>query len=250
MSANLFIKSLYTVGLMVWVVVSIIVGQTLAVLGMNALHVGLSPAVQTTVESAAWYVIALALVIGLPWLVTRKNITKSTLGVAQLPHWSDIGLGLLATLPYYILSAILLWLGTTVFRVVDSGVGQEIAFSNLTQHIEFVVAFITLVIMAPLAEELLFRGYFLGRLSERINRWVAVVVVAVVFSLMHLLGADSNGHIVLQWAAALDIMAFGLVAGVLRIKTGRIWAGVLLHALKNGVAFYFLFIAPLPTGGM
>lgn len=250
MSASLFIKPLYTIGLTIWVVFSIIAGQTIAVFALDALHFDLNPAVQTTIESASWYVIALVLAVGVPILVTRKKIAASTLGIAELPTWSDIGLSLLAVVPYYILSGILLWLGSSVLRVIDPQVGQEVAFSNLTQHVEYIVAFITLVIMAPVAEELLFRGYFLGRLSERINKWAAVVVVAIIFSLMHLIGADSHGHLVLQWAAAFDIIAFGLVAGVLRIRTGRIWAGVLLHAVKNAVAFYFLFVAPLPTGGM
>jgi len=36
-----------------------------------------------------------------------------------------------------------------------------------------------------------------------------------------------------------------LVLCTLRIVTGSIWAGVLLHMIKNGLAFYVLFVAPM-----
>ena len=111
------------------------------------------------------------------------------------------------------------------------------------------VAFITLVVLAPLAEELLFRGYFLGKTSEKIGKWLAVIVTALVFGFMHLLAPTESG-IVLQWGAAADTFAMGLTAGILRTLTGSIWAGVILHSIKNGIAYYFLFINPLPPGSM
>jgi membrane protease YdiL (CAAX protease family) len=63
-----------------------------------------------------------------------------------------------------------------------------------------------------------------------------------------LFAVTSGGHLVLQWATALDTFALGIVAGSLRLLSGSIWAGMLLHAIKNGIAYYFLFINPLPPG--
>jgi membrane protease YdiL (CAAX protease family) len=48
----------------------------------------------------------------------------------------------------------------------------------------------------------------------------------------------------LQWAVALDTMVLSLMLCTLREYTGAIWAGVLVHAIKNGLAFYLLFINP------
>jgi membrane protease YdiL (CAAX protease family) len=79
---------------------------------------------------------------------------------------------------------------------------------------------------------------------ERINKFVAVGLTAIAFGSLHLLGFTDNG-VVLQWAAAADTFSLGLVLGSLRLITGSIWAGVLLHALKNSVAYYFLFIYTL-----
>ena len=239
----------YAVGLTLWVVLSFAIGQTLAVLVLTSLPLDLNPSVLTTLAAALSYTFGLALALGVPALATRAFVSRKVLGMERLPSLSDIGVGVLAILPYLILSGVLVWLGLEVFKVIDPDVGQQIGFDNLSLRSEYVVAFITLVIMAPLAEELLFRGYFLGRMSERTGKWFALFTTSLVFGLMHLVASGESG-IVLQWGAAADTFAMGLVAGSLRLLTGNIWAGVVLHALKNGIAFYYLFIGPLPPGGM
>lgn len=242
MSANLLGKTAYAIGLTLWVVFALVVGQSLAAVIYSL--VGLQDtAVSMTILAALGYLLALALALGVPALAKRKFVSLKTLAVDRAVSWSDIGLGILAILPYLIVSATILWIGTELIQVIDPDVGQQIPFQNITLRIEYFVAFITLVVMAPLAEELLFRGYFLGRLGERINKWLAVFVTALAFGAMHLVGANDSG-IVLQWGAAADTFALGLVVGSLRYVTGSIWAGVILHAVKNGVAYYFLFIVP------
>lgn len=241
----------YGLGLTLWVIFALFIGQILASVAVyGLLSESFNATMLGTIAAALGYILALALAIGVPAQIWKKRASGKTLGFDRWPSWSDIGFGLLAVLPYYMLSAAVVWVGMDVFKVIDPDVGQQIGFDNLTMRIEFILVFITLVIMAPLAEELLFRGYFLGRMSERTGKWSAVLVTSVAFGLMHLVGLTDNGSIVLQWGAAADTFAMGLTAGVLRTFTGSIWAGVLLHGLKNAVAYYFLFIDPLLTGGM
>lgn len=199
--------------------------------------------------AALGYALGLGLALGAPALISRKFVSRKVLGIERAVSWTDIGLSILTVLPYYILSGVIVWLGLEVFHVIDPDVGQQIGFAQPSQRIEFIVAFITLVILAPLAEELLFRGYFLGRLSEKISKWLALIVTALVFGLLHLPGVTDTG-VVWQWGAAADTFALGLIAGSLRLLTGGIWAGVLLHAIKNAIAYYFLFINQLPPTGM
>ena len=250
MSARSSVKTiLYTFGLTLWVVFALFLGQSLAGLAIAVLPESVNEAVLTTIIAALGYTFAIALALGIPALIWRKWAGRSTLGIGRAPSWTDIGLGIMSILPYYLLSGALVWLGMEVFTVIDPDVGQQIPFQDLTERIELFVAFITLVMLAPFAEELLFRGYFLGRVKERTGKWVALLVTSVVFGLMHLPGLTENG-LVLQWSAAADTFAMGLIAGSLRLLSGSIWAGVLLHATKNAIAFYFLFINPLPPGGM
>jgi membrane protease YdiL (CAAX protease family) len=45
----------------------------------------------------------------------------------------------------------------------------------------------------------------------------------------------------LLWVAALDTFTLSIVLCYLREKTGSVWAGVFLHAIKNAIAFVALF---------
>lgn len=250
MSASSYSKKLlYGVCLTIWVVFSLLVGQTVAGLILYSLTVSSNLVAQTAVEAALGYVFALLIAIGGLALVRKKQIDKSAIGLGRLPSWSDIGLGILSVLPYYLLAAAVVWVGVSVLQVIDPTVGQEIAFKNVSTRLDYMLVFITFVVVAPFAEELLFRGYFLGKLSDYWGKWLAVIATAIIFGLLHLPGFTEDG-VVWQWGAAADTFTMGLVAGILRQLSGSIWAGVLLHSIKNAVAFYFLFINPLPPGGM
>ncbi|MBC7512106.1 CPBP family intramembrane metalloprotease [Candidatus Saccharibacteria bacterium] len=249
MSVRLLGKYSYALALSLWLVASFIIGQSLASLIIFHLPINANETVVTTILAALGYVLALLFAIIGPALLNRRITPRSVLGIDRLPSWSDIGLGITALLPYFVLSAVILYLGMEVFTIIDPDVGQDIPFKNLNLRIEYLVAFVTLVIMAPLAEELLFRGYYLGKLGKKIGRWLAVFVSALLFGFMHLIAPTESG-IVLQWGAAADTFALGVTVGILRALTKSIWAGVILHAIKNGIAYYFLFINPSPPTGM
>ena len=105
---------------------------------------------------------------------------------------------------------------------------------------QYVLAFMTMVVLAPLAEEMLFRGYLYGKLRKAAPIWVSILVASLAFGLAHLW----VGGTALQWAVTIDTFVLSLMLCALREYTGAIWAGVLLHAIKNGLAFYLLFVNP------
>ena len=82
-----------------------------------------------------------------------------------------------------------------------------------------------------IAEEFIFRGYLFGKLRNNIPLCV------VIFNTSVLIGAIHG-----KWNVGVDTFALSIVMCSFREVTGSIWAGVLLHMLKNSVAFYFLFI--------
>jgi membrane protease YdiL (CAAX protease family) len=91
-----------------------------------------------------------------------------------------------------------------------------------------VVVLLTTPLQAA-GEEYLFRGYLLqaiGSLSR--NRWVAIVVTALLFALAH---GTQNFPLI------FDRLAFGLIAAWLVTKTGGLEAGIALHVLNNFLAF-------------
>lgn len=189
--------------------------------------------VLNTIVAAAIYVVTLVLVLGIPWLVRKRRTSKEELGVTRTPSWLDIGLAPVGFVVYFILSTVLVYVATQLIPAFDMQEVQNVGFSNLTERYEIMLAFLTLVIVAPLAEELLFRGYLYGKLRKSVPVWVAILMTSVLFAVVH-------G----QWNVAVDVFALSLVMCALREATGSIWAGVILHTMKNALAFYLLFINP------
>lgn len=238
-----------TIRLILWVTVSFIGAQIIASILLSIVAT-LIPSLQqvndallTTIYAGLAYALAVLIAIGGPMLIKYRS-SREEVGVDRLPSWKDIGAGIFSVLPYFIVSSIVGIAMVALFKEgFDTNKPQDIPFEALTTQFELLVAFITLVVFAPVAEELLFRGYLLGKLRRYMPAVVAGIVSALVFGAMHLPGSDG-----LQWAVAADTFALGLVLATLRLYTGAIWAGVLLHAIKNSIAFYVLFINPSILG--
>jgi membrane protease YdiL (CAAX protease family) len=81
---------------------------------------------------------------------------------------------------------------------------------------------ITAVIVAPLCEEVVFRGYIYPVLKKYNGMWAAAFVSALIFSAAH-------GSL----AALLPLFIFGVVLVILYESTGSIWAPIGAHFLFN-----------------
>jgi uncharacterized protein len=80
------------------------------------------------------------------------------------------------------------------------------------------------IVVAPVTEELLFRGWIYTSLRHRFGLWTALVATSVVFALAHY----DDTHLY-----ALAVFPVGLALGGLRERTGSIKASILLHAFYN-----------------
>ena len=114
---------------------------------------------------------------------------------------------------------------------------QEIGFSTNTQGAALLPVFISLVILPPITEEIVARGFLFGGLRTKLPFAVAATITSVLFAAAHL-GEASEG---LLWIAAVDTFILSLVLCYLREKTGSLWPSIGVHALKNGLAFIVLF---------
>lgn len=235
----------FIIGLSIWTVAVFLIVQiviSFAVAGLVAIGVPLASlnlAVFNSIVAALIYILTLAVVIGVPFLLRRRRTTRDELGVGRLPSWLDIVLAPAAVVLYALISAFLLYLFSVAAPHIDLRQAQEIPFSGLSHQYEYILAFLILVILAPVAEELLFRGYLFGKMRKHAPFWLATLITSVLFGGLHLIAGAS-----LQWNVAVDTFALSLVLCSLRQITGNIWSGILLHIIKNGVAYYFLFINP------
>jgi membrane protease YdiL (CAAX protease family) len=238
--------SLVTYPLFVFVaffIATLIVRAALTLFDMIHINFGVystGPVFQTIV-AAIIYLLAFAVVFGVPILVyKRRTTTLETLGLTRLLSWADIGLAPLAFIAYALISTLAVAIVTALIPSFPADQAQDVGFKALTNRDGYLLAFTTLVIIAPIAEETLFRGYLYGKLRARVPLWAAMIATSILFGAVH-------G----QWNVALDTFVLSMVMCGLREITGSIWAGILLHMIKNLIAFYLLFINPIvaPTMG-
>jgi membrane protease YdiL (CAAX protease family) len=196
-------------------------------------------AVLNSLMAALVYIITLSIVILVPQLVRKHRTTLKTLGIKRWPLWSDIALAPAGYVIYFLASAILILFVTKLWPTFNVGQDQVTGFNGIVASYQYYLAFITLVVIAPIAEEVLFRGYLFGKLKSYIPIWVAAVVTSMVFGSFHIFGTNP-----IAWNLAVDTFALSMVLCLLREATGNLWASILLHMIKNGIAFYLLFINP------
>lgn len=125
---------------------------------------------------------------------------------------------------------------------LDTNQRQEIGFDTHVTGIGLILAFASLVVLPPLVEEILFRGYLYTKLRRAFSYVSAAILISILFAIPHLQPGLGNK---LLWIAALDTFTLSMVLVHVREKTGTIWAGVGIHALKNFVAFLSLFVLHL-----
>ena len=90
---------------------------------------------------------------------------------------------------------------------------------------------ITTVFLAPVFEELVFRGVLLPVLVSKVGKIGGVLLSALIFALAHL----SVGEL-----PPLFVLGIGL--GLMRLSSGRLFPCALMHSLWNGVTFASLLL--------
>lgn len=228
-----------------WVTVAYVASNLIVVAllwVLDMLHIPadtfLRPAILQTAIATVIYILTIAIVVLVPYAVRRLQVPSfETLGLTRLISWADIGLAPVVFVFYTVVSSILLALIVSVLPSFPADQVQDVGFQAFGSRADNLLAFATLVVLAPIAEETLFRGYLYGRLGKYVPGVVAALITSLLFGLAHM-----------QWNVSIDVFVLSMFLCGLRSLTGSIWAGVLVHMIKNGIAFYILFIAPMIGG--
>ena len=116
---------------------------------------------------------------------------------------------------------------------------QNVGFQTANNTTELVLTFFSLVVLPPIAEEIIFRGFLFGGLRKKMKFVYAALLVSVIFAMPHLLESQSGG---LLWVAGLDTFTLSVVSCFLREKTKTLWPSIIMHSLKNFLAFSVIFL--------
>lgn len=190
----------------------------------------------------AFILLAEGLTIGAIFLFLRYHKRGfASIGLYK-PRWRDLGYGLLAVVPYFVLYGVTLVAATALIPGLDINQKQEIGFAHVRGTVPLLLTFISLVILPPITEEIVMRGLLYTSLKKVLPLAGAVIGTSALFAAAHLSEGGSGGPL---YIAAIDTFVLSLILIYLREKTGSLWASITLHAAKNGIAYYVLFIAPL-----
>ena len=111
--------------------------------------------------------------------------------------------------------------------------GSETATSQMIapqNALEFLKAFISICVIAPVVEELLCRG-ILMKLFERYGAAVAIVSSSLAFTLLHF-----------EARSFFQIFFVGMLFGVFRLYTGSVFITILMHSFNNLLSLFQLML--------
>ena len=150
-----------------------------------------------------------------PGLAVRDYLNLVPMGVGTLFAW--LGLTLIVLALYHLFSM--------VVKPQDVS-GMYLRLYETAGHPA--LFWLAIVIVAPVFEELFFRGFmFRGLRESRLGDWGAVAITSLLWAVIHF-----------QYDAKLIgfIFALGIFLGVARVRQGSVWLTIALHAAVNLVA--------------
>lgn len=173
---------------------------------------------------------------GIVAILNRRNGTLGDLGF-EVQGGDGVFLFLGAGLQFLLAVAL-----QPLARAVESdGTTQAVAESIATADgLAIKIAIVILVgLVAPIMEEIAFRGVLLSAALRRMGPVLAGLTTALVFSLFHTLGIQQD-----NWAAGLitllQLFLVGLVLAALTIRRGRLGPAIFTHAGFNMVTLMIL----------
>jgi len=114
-------------------------------------------------------------------------------------------------------NSLIYWVNNMPMPDVINKAFQEIAISPI-------ILIITVTIIAPVYEEVIFRGILLKGMASKINPIVALVVSALFFALVHL-----------NIPQGINAFLLGLIIGAIYLDTGSIYLCIFAHFLNNSL---------------
>lgn len=181
-----------------------------------AARLGLQAALAATLVAVAFAAAKPGFGLSAPAALGLRRPTASWLGPSAVAYFGYIGCALVI--------AVLL-------APEQEDVTRELGVDEGT--LGAVAAGLLVIVVAPLTEEIFFRGFFFAGLRPVMPWLVAAAISAGIWGLFHYTGPGS-------WGVVLQLAIFGLWLSWLYERTGSIWPPIGIHALNNGLAFAIL----------
>ena len=221
------------------VIVSFLVSYLLVmILGILAftvslLLVGISEGPAFSISSIMIEALLIPMILLFIYLDGSLERTKMLLHIGPLKRGLFLGLGIpvvamivdnIAVLIYAI--AFIFFFGEpTTITELPGGTSWESSPTAL------ILTFISICILTPISEELLFRGYIRDALIRQHGKWQPIIIRAIIFGMVHFdpftMGMATIGGVIYGW---------------IRVRTGSLVPGIVAHAMWNTMALMVTYL--------
>lgn len=220
-----------------------LVSQFVAALLLEIVYGIIQPGSKNILDQSAaaqffYILLAEALAVAAILLVLRRRkLGLAAIGLGRRPTWRDAKWTIVGFVAFYGLLLAAMATLTLLIPSFNVNAPQDVGFNVLSTPLDRIIALVALVILPPLGEETLMRGYLYSGLRSRLKFWPAMLITSLLFGAAHL----STGVSGALWAAGVDTFILSAVLVTLREKTGALYAPILVHSLNNLVAFFAHF---------
>jgi membrane protease YdiL (CAAX protease family) len=159
------------------------------------------------------------------WRMKVRNISFDTLGSFHMKR-NDLFLGTLF---------LFFFIGLEEIYMLLLGIEMPKGFIDFMLSEPLILGLISVIIIAPIAEEFIFRGFLYSQLKiTKLGSWGAVTVSSLLWTVIHF-----------QYEPLILVILFifGIFLGYIRMAYSSLVLPIALHAINNSFAFmmaYFL----------
>lgn len=137
---------------------------------------------------------------------------------------------------YFAFTALLYLTGFSGFITKITGAPQNqdiVVIFHTVPASSKIILFFLISVVAPVVEEIIFRGYLYPVLKKYSGATAALITSSVLFSLVHL-----------NMGLFIPITLMGILMAKLYDKTGSLWAPIIAHATNNAIACFLILAFP------
>jgi membrane protease YdiL (CAAX protease family) len=164
--------------------------------------------------------------LGLLWLYLRKG---ERLAAVHLDRWSKLPLAHTVGMAVFLIGAGLAFnwaYGEYIVPNIEVQAELRRLFAAIPDTaLNTVLLFATIAVVAPLLEEILFRGLLQNSFSKQMPAWLAIGLSALIFGAMHM-----------DLYAMPPLVLMGAIFGVIYHLTGSLRVTIVLHMINNAAA--------------
>lgn len=138
--------------------------------------------------------------------------------IKTLIHMVPIAIGLSLTLNII--------LGLLIPNIDENEVSNSLL--EISENISIFISLFIVALITPITEELLFRGFIYDGIKLLLNKYIAIILTALIFAVSH--GNFEQG---------IYALIVGLFFGYIIEKYQNIWYTIVIHCVMNGVIAIF-----------